>query len=62
MWDIIDKNMKKIGIYKNGYVYDGVKKYKIINGLEWWPTTNQEIEFETISDLEARITKIGKQH
>ena len=60
MWDIIDKNMKKIGIYKNGYVYDGVKKYKIINGLEWWPTTNQEIEFEPIGDLDARIIKIGK--
>jgi len=52
--------MKKIGIYKNGYVYDGIKKYKIINGLEWWPITNQEIDFEVISTEEARITKIGK--
>ena len=61
MWDIIDKNMKKIGIYKNGYVYDGVKKYKIINGLEWWPTTNQEIEFETISDLDKKLNRILKR-
>lgn len=61
--------MNKTGIYRGGKVYyrwtgtksfgGDLEKYDVINVLDWWPSSNQEVDFEIISG-KAMIRRLGK--